>query len=488
MSHALALALALVSPLLAAPPPPPGAPPTAELAVVGGTLVDGTGAGPVPDAVVLVRGGRIACAGSRGDCPVPAAARVLDASGRWITPGLVDAHVHFSQTGWADGRPDALDARERYPYAEVEAGLEAHPERFFRSYLCSGVTAVFDVGGYPWTFDLARETAGDPDAPRVAAAGPLLSTLDFWLNLPAERQFLYLAEPADAETYVRYLAARGADAVKLWFIPVEERPFEQLSALAEAAGAAAHEAGLPLLVHATGLREAEAALAAGADVLVHGVSDLPVTAAFLARAKELGTIYVPTLTVSRGYLRMYRSAVTGEPPAVDDPRGCVDPATLAKVAETPELGAAAREEGLAPERIEALERRIAGREETSAANLLAVSRAGIPVALGTDAGNPLTLPGASVHAELEAMEAAGLSPLAVLVAATRGGAAAMGQEAERGTVEAGKVADLLVLGADPTASARAFRKVEWVVRAGQPHRVEALSYRSGTLPTETVPP
>ncbi len=79
---------------------------------------------------------------------------MTDLKGLWITPGLVDAHVHFCQTGWADGRPDAFDVRERYPYEEVEADLRAHPERFFRSYLCSGVTAVFDVGGYPWTLDL----------------------------------------------------------------------------------------------------------------------------------------------------------------------------------------------------------------------------------------------------------------------------------------------------------------------------------------------
>lgn len=485
MVHAAALVVAAI---LAAPAPPRDAPSAGSLAIVGGTLIDGTGAASVVDAVVVVRDGRIACVGGRGACPVPPGARVLEASGRWVTPGLVDAHVHFSQTGWADGRPDSLDVRQRYPYEEVEAGLVEHPERFFRSYLCSGVTAAFDVGGYPWTFGLAKATAGDPDAPRVAAAGPLLSTLDFWLNLPAERQFLYLGEPADAAPYVRYLAARGADAVKVWFIPVEERPFEEMAAVVEAAGAAAREARLPLLVHATGLREAKEALRAGADVLVHSVSDRPVDEEFLALARERGTVYVPTLTVARGYLRMYRAAVTGKPPSVDDPRGCVDPATLEKVAESAHLGEAARKDGLTPGRISSIEERIAHQEGVSAANLLAVHRAGITIALGTDAGNPLTLPGASIHAELEAMEAAGLSPLEVLVAATRNGAVVMGQEDQRGTVEPGKVADLLVLAADPTASTRAFREIRWVVRAGQPHRVEDLSYRSGTLRPEPAPP
>src|SRR2546425_5699759 len=104
-----------------------------------------------------MREGRIACVGRRAACPVPADADTVGAAGKWIIPGLIDTHVHFSQTGWVDGRPDALDLRDRYPYETVEAELHARPERFFRSYLCSGVTSVFDVGGYPWTLDLRSE-------------------------------------------------------------------------------------------------------------------------------------------------------------------------------------------------------------------------------------------------------------------------------------------------------------------------------------------
>jgi len=88
---------------------------------VGATLLDGTGAAPVADAVVVVRAGRIACAGSRRTCPVPSGARRIDARGGWLIPGLIDAHVHFSQTGWFDGRPDAADVRDQFPYPEVEA-------------------------------------------------------------------------------------------------------------------------------------------------------------------------------------------------------------------------------------------------------------------------------------------------------------------------------------------------------------------------------
>ncbi|MFP5286081.1 MAG: hypothetical protein ACLGI9_10120, partial [Thermoanaerobaculia bacterium] len=205
------IAVSTAFPALPGVPPPPRA-------LVGATLVDGTGRPPVANAVVLLREGKIECAGPRSACPVPAGVEITDLAGHWITPGLVDAHVHFSQTGWADGRPDSLDVPERHPYEATIAGLESHPERFGRSYLCSGVTAVFDVGGYPWTLDLPGTAEPDSGMPRVAAAGPLLSTLDHWLNLPGERQFLPITNGESARAGVRYLAARGSGAVKVWYI------------------------------------------------------------------------------------------------------------------------------------------------------------------------------------------------------------------------------------------------------------------------------
>jgi imidazolonepropionase-like amidohydrolase len=101
------------------------------------------------------------------------------------------------------------------------------------------------------------------------------------------------------------------------------------------------------------------------------------------------------------------------------------------------------------------------------ANLRRVQAAGITVAMGTDAGNPLTLHGVSVLAEMEAMQAAGLTPMDVIVASTRGGAMAMGRAGDLGTLEPGKAADLLVLERDPVASVSAFRSPRWIVRGGQ---------------------
>jgi imidazolonepropionase-like amidohydrolase len=323
------------------------------------------------------------------------------------------------------------------------------------------VTAVFDVGGYAWTLGLPAWAEPDLEVPRVAAAGPLLSTIDHWLNLPAERQFMVLTDEASARTGVRYLAERGSAAVKVWYIVDAEHPVEKSAAAVHAAGEEARAHNLPLIVHATGLAEAKEALRAGAKLLVHSVGDKPVDDEFIDLAKKAGAVYCPTLTVFRGYYVMTKGAVQHQAPEIDDPNGCIDPLTRAKVAETAQVTAP-----IAADRVQRLETRVKDTERIAAANLKRVLDAGIPIAMGTDAGNPLTLHGSSVYAEMDAMQAAGLTPMQVLTASTRGGATAMGRAKDLGTVEKGKLADLLILGADPTADIANARKVRYVVRGG----------------------
>ena len=242
----------------------PAGTPAPPKAITGATLIDGRGGAPVPNANIIIRDGKIDCAGK---CGVPEGIDVVDAHGMWVTPGLIDAHVHFSQTGWADGRPDSLDLRKAHPYEQTEADLKAHPERFGHTYLCSGVTSVFDVGGYPWTLRLHDSFEQDTTVPHVVAAGPLLSTLDHWLNLPAERQFIHLHDEASARDGVRYLASQGSRAVKVWYI-VSRAPDLIVEASAPAVNAAADEArkhNLPMIVHATGLAGSEGVAARGRE-------------------------------------------------------------------------------------------------------------------------------------------------------------------------------------------------------------------------------
>ncbi len=428
-------------------PPPP-------VVLTGATLVDGTGAAPIPDAVVVVRDGKIACAGPRGRCSGSSATAAaepmdtMDVRGTWIIPGLIDAHVHFSQTGWVDGRPDALDRRASFPYDSTVGFLETHPERWFRSYLCTGVTGVFDVGGYAWTFALPGRAERDLEAPHVAAAGPLLSTVDHWINLPDEKQIVYIGTDSLARAQVRANLARGAAAIKVWYVVRRGADTTALKAMVRSAADETHRLGARLIVHATGLWEAKDALRAGADVLVHGVMSEPIDSEFVQLALQRHVIYTPTLTVGDGYRQV--RARHFEP---HYPTACVDSTTLAHARATDTIP------GGTPG---ATDRRL----EIGVANLGPVFRAGITIAMGTDAGNPLTLHGPSVYWEMAEMQAAGMSPMDVIVASTRNGARAMGRERDLGTLEPGKQADLVVLGADPTQDIANVTQVRYVMRGG----------------------
>lgn len=441
-----------------------GAPgtPVPAIAFTGATVIDGTGAAPKANATVVTRGGTIACV---GNCEITPDVEVIDARGKWIVPGLIDAHVHYSQTGWADGRPDAEDLRARFPYDSTVANLEAHPETFYRSYLCSGVTGTFDVGGYPWTWSLRAPAEASTRAPHVAAAGPLLSTLDHWLNLPASRQFIYASGDSATRAGARMIVSHGSDAIKVWYLALGTNPDTAALKIAlRAASDVAHRAGIPLIVHATGLWEATDAVRAGADLLVHSVGDTLVTDEFLRLAREHGTIYTPTLTVIDGYRQLVERRFDAE----GLPMACVDPATRAKAALTDSL----------PRRTVSARysTALAEQHRVEAENLRRVRAAGIPIAMGTDAGNPLTLHGVSVFREMDAMAAAGMPAMDVIVASTRDAARAM-RRTDIGTLEAGKVADLVVLGADPVADVANLRQIRLVVRGGEVWTREELEYR-----------
>lgn len=421
------------------------------LALTGATLYDGTGAAPIADAVVLVDSATIRCAGSRADCPVPRGATVEDVAGRFITPGIVDAHVHVGQTGWLDGRPDGIDLRARYPYETVIASLRDDPDRWYRSWTCAGITAAYDVGGMAWTVAQARRDASRRDAPHMLAAGPLISHAGrAVLSIPGDSTFIMLTSADAGVAGVRALKAMDAAAVKVWLLGPPDGQWEEIRTRFAAVAAEAKAQGLPLIVHATSIREAREAVGAGAHMLVHSVDDAVVDSAFVRALVEAGTVYVPTLIVGSNGGAAVMAGAAGQVPEISDPLGCVDAALRARIAEAGELQSLYADpigmltRGVARERAALVSDSVMGE------NLRRLHAAGATIAVGTDAGNPLTLHGASMLDELAAMERAGLHAESLLVMATRNGARAM-RRTDFGTLGAGKSADLLVLGSDPGA-------------------------------------
>lgn len=433
-------------------------------ALVGATVHPGDGSPAIADAVLVVHDGKIAAVGPRASTKVEAGMRTVDLAERHITPGLIDTHVHYSQTGWADGRPDAANVRTDFPYEQAMADNQAHPGRFHRAFLHAGVTAVFDVGGYPWTLGLQTATALDPLAPHVIATGPLLATFDPKLSLPDARQFDFPTDEAQARMMVQAHKKAGSAAIKFWFVTRGDDEVAKWSPVLRAIGDEAKQSGLPLVVHATTLASAKEAVAAGARLLVHSVEDAAVDEAFVAACKQTGTFYCPTLTVYAGYAQLHASKLGDEVKAQLD---AVHPSVKERALRTEQLP---RHN---PRVLEAMQKHLSLQGDVMAQNVRTLHAAGVPIVLGTDAGNPLTLHGPSVFVEMEAMAAAGLSPGQVLRASTHDAARALGR-ADLGRIATGCVADFVVLPGDPTVDVKAFRALTHVGRAGTLHERAAL--------------
>jgi imidazolonepropionase-like amidohydrolase len=452
--RALVLAVALAACARSQPAPPTAA----VLAIRGATVWDGTGGPAIADAVLIVDGGRVVAVGPPAAVAIPAGARVVDATGRWIIPGLVDSHVHFSQSASTYTRPDALDLRAVRSYADELARTRAAIPTLLRAYLALGITAVVDVGGPMWTFDV-RDRAAPGLAPHIAVAGPLLAPFSLAVLDLGDPPVLEVTSPDAARAAVASIAARRPDLIKILCADGSPAAMAAFRPVLEAIIAEAHGRGLRVAVHATALEAARQVIAAGADVLVHDVVDAPVDDGFVALARDRGVIVIPTLVVDDGYQRTF----TGELAATITPRRerFASPDVLASWRALPTEAAA-----VIAERRAGAAAKLASPSPVAAANLRRLVAAGVVVAAGSDAGNVGTLHGLALFDELARMRAAGLDNRQVLLAATRDAARVLARAPDLGTLVPGQRADFLILTADPLADLAALERVETVAIGG----------------------
>src|SRR5438132_11576657 len=420
---------------------------TSIIAIVGATVIHPDRDLPsaiAPDSTVIVAGGRIESIGPAGSTAVPAGATRIDGKGKWVGPGLVDSHVHFFQSGNLYTRPELADFNAWMPYAKEVERNKRRLAATFKDWLASGVTSVVDIGGPFWNFEMRDAALKSPAAPRVAVAGPLLSMVDRVKLDLGDPPIIKITSADEARALVRRELERRPDFIKVWFIHRQGDDLAAQEAIVKAAGDAAHAAGVRLAVHATELVVAKASLRAGADFLVHSVQDEAVDEEFLALAKKNRALYCPTLFVTLGY--RYALSNTWQPTEAE--RRFADPQIVAGMKDLEKIP----KEKL-PERVAKAMSQPAPPKPSPTAlqHLRKVWVAGIPVVMGPDSGNIGTLHGPSVFREMEIMTQAGLTPLQVLRSATSNGAKTMGMERGIGTLVPGKLADLVILDADPLA-------------------------------------
>ena len=435
-------------------------------ALVGPTAINPVDSTVIPDATILLEGDEIAAVGPSSDVAVPGDATVHEMPDAYVMPGLVDGHVHFFQSGGLYTRPDILDLRAVRPYADELATIKERLPDTFRRYLRSGITSVVDVGGPMWNLEVRTRADTMAQAPTVVTAGPLISSVSRPSLDEGDPPILQITSPDAARQEVREQVAAGVDLIKIWYIvgpgetPADYRP------VVEATVDEAHAAGKRVAVHATALETARAAVEAGADILVHSVSDQPVDEAFVRLLRENDVLYTPTLMVGERYSETFAQQLdfTAAEHRIGQ-KGVIG--SLFDLRTLPD--------SLVPGGIRermASERSVAS-DTTAMRNLKRVYDAGVAVAAGTDAGNIGTPHGPALVREFDLMRTAGLTPREILTTATAGGARLMGRD-DLGQLDTGYQADLLVLTRNPLDDIANTTAIHRVVKEGRVYAPDSL--------------
>ena len=411
------------------------------------SVIDMTGRAVQADMAVLIRGDRIAAIERAGGFSRPGA-RVIDLTGTFLMPGLADMHNHLERGESMPGPPIPGQAAER----DVRGNL--------KQMLAWGVTTVFSTGHANADLrefaELRRAAVTDSAFPRFFGVGRVISVAGGHVSQP--RFAGYLPGSADeARANVREMQAAGVDAIKLVYAdqahtgrtPVPMMQPEVMRAVIDEA----HKLGLKAYVHAPGLRQAKEVLRAGADGLVHSVADAPLDDEFIALMKKNRATYTTTLSLYTAFSDV--AAWMQRLAAMDtQSRG---PKDVYARYQSPEVAKAYHAlAGTFP----------AENLRHAKGNVRRAFEAGIPVLAGTDTGVIGVPLGISSQMELVLLVDAGLTTAQAVASATINPARALGRGQEQGTIERGKLADLVVLDADPLADIRNIGTIHLVIKGG----------------------
>ena len=433
-------------------------------ALVGGTVIDGTGRDPIEEAVVLIDGDRIDAVFRNGDMEVPAGAEVIDLSGSTVIPGLIDCHVHVG-----------VLADNSFLQVEDPPGLA---DLFMTTLLSHGVTTVRDTGNFDPDEVFRTFKDGRANWPRFFGAGTIL---DGPADPPAPWRWLAIIDDEEsARREAAKLIDAGMDFLKVYVwatLPVLRAVVSE-----------AHRQGVRVAAHVGHMVTVEEAVKVGVDALEHvriGRELVPedrmdelealtgrildplvgwqpwrfvdpesdLADGLIELMAERGTYITPTLTLSQAIL-LGNTPEAVNPPGLDEMPGPVVE-QWNQFAYPFDYSETDWEQ--APVEL-----------RNQMAFIGRAQAGGVNVTAGTDLTNPFVVPGHSMHEELRLLvEGCGFSPMEAIVAGTSRAADLLGQGDELGSVEAGKLADLVVLDGNPLDDIRNTRRISAVYKGGQ---------------------
>jgi len=443
-----------------------------KTALVDGTVINPADGKVLPNATVVIDGDKIERV-SIGKQDAATLGKQIDCTGKFILPGYIDTHIHFFQSGDLFTRPDGTDLNSVRPYKDEVAWVKSHVNDVFDRYLRSGITSVVDVGGPFWNFEVRKTANATAKAPRVAVAGPLISSVSREKLDLGDPPIVKIDTPDQARAFVRKLAEQKPDLVKIWYIVDKEHPVESFRPIVRATIEESHAHKIRVAVHATELDTARAAVEEGADVLVHSVTDKPIDDAFVKLLKDRHTILCPTLVVFERYGRTFSHQLNLTP----EEKAWGNPEVIASldVTKIPQDKLPERIKSALAKPDEALDR-IKKTYDIAQPNLKRLEDAGVTIAAGTDAGNIGTIHGPALFREFQLMKEAGLTPMQILQCTTANAAKLFGGDtgAHIGQIAPGYFADLVILNSNPVDDIAHASDIDRVIKNGVVYPVDSL--------------